>query len=135
MRTVEVSRFVAAPPSVVARVVTPRAVIEAEGSFDVQEVAEADEASETDQTLVRASKTGLSIVFAFEERADGLFYDQLDGPLETLTTTVSYSAENEGTRLTATSDLEAGIGPMERLAAWKRRGELKRALRNLDRQC
>ncbi|MWG34468.1 SRPBCC family protein [Halomarina oriensis] len=136
MRTVEASRFVAAPPSVVARVLTPEAVIEAEGSFDVQEVAEGDADAEGDgETLVRAARAGLSMVFAFEDREDGLRYEQLDGPLETLTTTIDYRPENEGTRLTAESTLEAGIGPMERLAGWKRRGELKRALRNLDKQC
>jgi hypothetical protein len=127
MRTVEVSRFVRAPPSVVARALTPEAVVEAEGSFDVREVAPGDDG----ETLVRAARAGLSMVFAFEEREDGVRYDQVDGPLETLTTTISYRAEDEGTRLTAESTLEAGIGPVERLAAWKRRGELNRALRTL----
>ena len=133
MREVEASRFVAAPPTVVARVLTPRAVVAAEGSFDVREVAEGGPAD--GETLVRAGRRGVSIVFAFEERDDGVRYVQREGPLEELTTTIDYRAENEGTRLTARSELSVGPGPVERAAAWKRRGELKRALRTLAEQC
>lgn len=132
MREVEASRFVAAPPAVVARVLTPRAVVAAEGSFDVREVAEGGPDGET---LVRAGRRGVSIVFAFEERDDGVRYVQREGPLEELTTTIDYRSEDEGTRLTARSEIVVGPGPVERVAAWKRRGELKRALRGLAEQC
>ena len=132
MREVEVSQFVAAPPAVVARVLTPASVVSAEGSFDVREVAEG---APDDETLVRAERRGLSIVFAFEERADGVRYVQREGPLEELATTIAYRSENEGTRLTARSELSVGPSLVERVAAWKRRGELKRALRTLAEQC
>ncbi|MFC5971709.1 SRPBCC family protein [Halomarina salina] len=132
MREVEVSQFVAAPPTVVARVLTPRAVVAAEGSFDVREIATD---GPDDETLVRAGRRGLSIVFAFEEQVDGVRYVQREGPLDELTTTITYRSENEGTRLTARSELSVGPSLVERAAAWKRRGELKRALRTLAEEC
>jgi hypothetical protein len=137
MREVETSRFVAAPPAAVARALTPAAVVEAEGSFDVREVAppEDDAEGEAATTLVRAGRGGVSIVFAFEELPDGLRYAQREGPLEELTTTLSYRPENEGTRIDARSTVAVGPWPVERLAAWKRRGELNRALRGLAEEC
>jgi hypothetical protein len=112
---------------------TPTAVVEAEGSFDVREVAPPE--GEAVTTLVRAGRRGVSIVFAFEELPDGLRYAQREGPLEELTTTLSYRPENEGTRIDARSTLAVGPWPVERLAAWKRRGELNRALRALAEEC
>lgn len=124
MREVEVSRFVGAHPPEVARLLTPETVIAAEGSFDVREVT-----SDDDGTLVTAGRAGLELHLRFEERENGLVYDQLKGPLETLRTTITCEPENEGTRLTAHSTVAVG-GPgfVDRLAAWKRKGELERAL-------
>ncbi|PSQ23803.1 polyketide cyclase, partial [Halobacteriales archaeon QS_9_67_17] len=42
MREVEVSRFVAATPAAVERVLTPEGIVAAEGSFTVREVREAE---------------------------------------------------------------------------------------------
>ncbi|MFC7176746.1 SRPBCC family protein [Halosegnis marinus] len=127
MREVETDRFVAAPPAAVARALTPERVVEAEGSFTVRETREEDGA-----TLVAAGRRGVGLLFRFEEREDGLEYEQIEGPLATLTTTLTYRAEDEGTRLTARSSVEAsGPGLLDRLAAWKRKGELKRALATL----
>lgn len=124
------SRFVPAPPVEVARVLTPETVVAAEGSFDVREVAESGEA-----TLVRAGRLGVELRFRFERRDDGLAYDQVEGPLETLRTTVTCTPEDEGSRLTARSTVAVG-GPaaLDRLAAWKRRGELERALAGIERR-
>lgn len=131
MREVELSRFVAAHPPEVARLLTPETVIAAEGSFDVRGVT-----SEDDATLVTVGRAGLELRFRFEEREDGLVYDQLEGPLETLRTTITCEPENEGTRLRARSTVAVGgPGVVDRLAAWKRKGELRRALDGIEERC
>lgn len=127
MREVEVSRFVQAPPATVAPLLSPVGLMEAEGSFEVRDVTEADEG-----TVVTVGGYGLELAFRFTEREDGIAYEQVSGPLRTLETTVTYAAENEGTRLTARSRVAVGgPGVIDRLAAWKRRGELRRALRSI----
>lgn len=125
------SRFVAAKPLEVARVLTPETVVDCEGSFDVREVRETD-----DGTFVAAGRAGVELLFRFESREDGLAYEQLEGPLEALSTTVTYAPEDEGTRLTARSTVAVrGPGPLSRLAAWKRKGELRRALAGIETRC
>jgi carbon monoxide dehydrogenase subunit G len=50
-------------------------------------------------------------------------------------TSLSLEPENEGTRVTASSTVEAGmpLSPVtDRLAAWKRKGELKHAFRAIS---
>jgi len=131
MRTVEVSRLVRAGPAAVDRLLTPRAIVEYEGSFAVQEVEE-----RPDGWLVRAGSRGLELSIRFESLTDGFYYE-FEGeraPIETMETTLRRRPENEGTRLTAVSDVEMGIRPAtvtDRIAAWKRRGELERALEAL----
>jgi hypothetical protein len=128
MREVAVDRFVAAPPAEVARVLTPERLVAAEGSFTVREVRE-----EGDATLVAAGRAGVELLFRFEPTDDGYVYEQVEGPLERLTTTVRYAPEDEGTRLSARSTVAVrGPGVLDRLAAWKRRGELRRALATVE---
>lgn len=131
MREVEVTRFVDAPPAVVERALSPVALLEAEGSFDVRGVEDTDTG-----TRVRVGGYGLELVFAFTDRPDAVEYTLVAGPLERLETTVAWAPENEGTRLTARSAVAVG-GPavLDRLAAWKRRGELRRALAALAEAC
>lgn len=125
MREVEVSRFVQAPPAVVDPLLSPIGLMDAEGSFSVRNVTDTD-----DGTEVTVGGYGLELVFRFTDRADGIAYEQVSGPLRLLETTVTYAPENEGTRLTARSRVAVGgPGVLDRLAAWKRRGELRRALR------
>jgi len=125
MREVEVSRFVQAPPPAVAPLLSPVGLMDAEGSFEVRDVTDTDEGTE-----VTVGGYGLELTFRFTEREDGIAYEQVAGPLRTLETTVTYAPENEGTRLTARSRVAVGgPGVIDRLAAWKRRGELRRALR------
>lgn len=131
MREVSVSRFVDAKPFEVERLLTPRTVVECEGSFDVREVTDSPEG-----TIVAAGKSGVELLLRFEDRDEGVAYEQLEGPLESLRTTITYAPENHGTRLTARSEVAAaGPGVLDRLTAWKRRGELKRALAGIAERC
>ncbi|AZH23963.1 SRPBCC family protein [Haloplanus aerogenes] len=128
MREVEVSRFVQATPATVERVLTPTTVVESEGSFTVRDVTETD-----DGTLVTAGARGLELTLRFEERPNGLHYTQAGsaGPFDAMTTDLTVEAENEGSRVTARSAVSLGL-PLpaltDRLATWKRRGELNRLL-------
>lgn len=129
MREVSVSRFVQAQPSVVEGALSPVTVLESEGSFSVRDV-------EAGGDRVTVGGYGLELVFEFTAREDGIAYEQVEGPLETLRTTLTYEREDEGTRLTARSEIAVGgPGVLDRLAAWKRRGELRRALDGLDAEC
>lgn len=128
MHEVTVSRFVDAKPHEVARVLTPETVVACEGSFEVREVTE-----DADGTLVAAGRAGVELLLRFERHDDGVAYEQVEGPLERLETTITYAPKDHGTRLTARSSVAAvGPGVLDRLAAWKRKGELKRALTGLD---
>lgn len=131
MREVEVSRFVQATPRELRRHLSPASVVEAEESFAVREVHEVDDA-----TLVTAAGGGLQLSLRFESREDGLYYTQEgeEGPFAVMETWLSLAPENEGTRVTARSRVSLGlplVGLTDRIAAWKRRGELERALANL----
>ena len=119
------SRFVQAPPAAVDPLLSPIGLMDAEGSFEVRDATDTDEGTE-----VTVGGYGLELTFRFTDREDGVAYEQVSGPLRVLETTVTYAPENEGTRLTARSRVAVG-GPelVDRLAAWKRRGELRRALR------
>jgi len=128
MREVEVSRFVRATPTAVERVLTPTTVVESEGSFTVREVTETD-----DGTLVTAGARGLELTLRFEERPNGLHYTQAGsaGPFDAMTTDLTVEAENEGARVTARSAVSLGLPASaltDRLATWKRQGELNRLL-------
>lgn len=128
MRTVDASRVVRAPPDAVARTLTPRQIVEYEGSFSVRGVEERD-----DETLVTVGGPGLELTLRFEPRERGYDYEQLEagGPLSAMETTLTWEPENEGTRVTAASSVSLGAPPAaitDRIAGWKRRGELRRLL-------
>jgi carbon monoxide dehydrogenase subunit G len=132
MSTVEVSRFVQALPAAVERALTPAAVVEYEGSFQVRDVTETD-----DGWVVTAGRAGVELSLRFENRDNGLYYEQAGeaGPLDRMETSLSLEPENEGTRVTARSTVAAGMplsAVTDRLVAWKRKGELKRALRAIS---
>jgi hypothetical protein len=128
MREVEVTRFVQASPAAVAPLLSPVGLVDAEGSFEVRGVEETDNGTE-----VTVGAYGLELTFRFTDLEDGIAYEQVAGPLQRLETTVTHAPENEGTRLTARSTVAVG-GPgfVDALAAWKRRGELRRALRAVE---
>ncbi len=130
MREVSASRFVRASPATIERALTPATLIEYEGSFTVYEVTDTEEG-----WLVIAGSRGVELALAFAAREDGLVYEQRgEGPLDTLETTVSYAPKNEGTQVKMRSTVSAGL-PLpaltDRVAGWKRRGELRRALKRL----
>jgi hypothetical protein len=130
MCEVSASRFVKATPAAVGRVLTPASLIEYEGSFTVYEVTDTEEG-----WLVIAGSRGVELALAFEARENGLVYEQRgEGPLNMLETTVSYEPKDDGTRVEMRSTVSAGL-PLsaltDRIAGWKRRGELRRALKRL----
>lgn len=129
MADVERSQFVRATPAEFARHLSPETLVAAEGSFDVRSVR-ADE--DTDATVVTVGGGGLSFDLRFEPREDGYYYTQVgeSGPFESMETWVRYEPENDGSRVTMRSDvsLSLPIPFANRIAAWKRGGELDRAL-------
>lgn len=131
MREVEVTRFVQATPPVLERAVAPARVVEYEGSFGVVDVDEEGAA-----TLVEAAGGGIGVRLRFESREDGLYYEQDGdaGPFESMWTRIEWTNEDEGARVTARSAVSLGLpvaAVSDRVGAWKRRGELRRALRRL----
>jgi hypothetical protein len=126
MAEVSVSRFIRATPAELEAFLTPATLVECEGSFAVRETRESSEG-----VVVLADGGGIEIELVFEPRENGLRYEQRRGPLERLETTLSYRAENEGSRVELRSTVATGTPPKaitDRMAAWKRRGELRRAL-------
>lgn len=130
MREVEVSRFVRAAPVELERALSPQSIVEYEGSFSVSDVATGD-----GETVVTVTGGGLTFRLRFEAREDGYDYAQDGdaGPFERMETSLRYRREDEGCRVTARSavSLAAPVPGIDRFAAWKRRGELRRALNAL----
>lgn len=127
MREVEVSRVVGARPGAVERVLTPERVVAAEGSFSVVGVTEAG-----DETVVTVGGPGIRFPLRFRDRPDGLRYvaEGEAGPFDRMETRLTVEGADGGARITARSAVSLNV-PLpfaDRVAAWKRRGELKRAL-------
>lgn len=130
MREIEVSRFVLARPPAVHRVLSPERVVAAEGTFTVTAVEETDTG-----TLVTATGPGMSVPLRFESREDGLWYTAEGevGPFDHLETRVRVTPEENGSRLTmqSTVSLNLPLPFADRVAGWKRRRELQRAIDEL----
>jgi hypothetical protein len=131
MHQTEVTRFVPATPPVLERTLTPERIVTAEGSFEVLDIEDEDGV-----TFVTAGARGLQLVLRFERTDQGWTYEQEGqaGPFDDMWTTLSWVPENEGARVTAMSGVSLGL-PLpaisDRVAAWKRRGELQRLLNEL----
>lgn len=128
MRQVTVSRFVPRSKPTVLRRLTPEAMVRYEGSFDVRGVRE-----EGPETVVAVGARGVEFALRFESIEDGLRYEQDGeaGPFEAMETVVSVEPADGGVSVTARSSVALGLplpSVTDRLAAWKRRGELERAL-------
>ena len=131
MHSVEVTRFVRATLPEVERRLSPATIVEYEGTFDVVDVEE---------TAVGWTVTGqggglIEARFDFEAREDGYVYRQAGdaGPFDEMETRIELARRNEGVDVTARSSVSLGVSlPLvDRVAAWKRKGELKRALSRL----
>lgn len=131
MREVERTRRVRGTPAEVLRLLSPTTVVDWEGSFDVFDVEDDGEA-----TVVTAGGTGVRLRLRFTGLEDGYRYEQLGdgGPFEEMTTRLRVEPEDEGARVTARSSVAFGLPvPLaDRVAAWKRGGELDRLLDRID---
>lgn len=131
MRTVEASRFVRATLPEVRRRLGPQTMIEYEGTFSVVGV------TETDDGWVVTGRSGrlMEVRFEVESREDGYVYGQAGdaGPFDEMETRLELARQDEGVVATLRSSVSLGLPlPLvDRVAAWKRRGELKRALDGL----
>lgn len=135
MAEVSASRRLAASKPVVANHLDPGALLELEGTFAVDEVAETD-----DGWRVAASATGMRAEFAVRAFADGdvegYEYEQVGdtGPFASMWTRLALAPESDGTTVSVESTVDLGL-PLavvtDRVAAWKRRGELDRLLDRL----
>lgn len=126
MRTVELTRFVRATPREVERALDPASVIDWEGTFSVTGVEKGDA-----NTLVEARAAGMGVAFRFERDEQRVRYEQERGPFSSMWTEIAWRAENEGADVTVESSLSLGVPPrvvVDRIGAWKRRGELRRLL-------
>lgn len=133
MRTVSVSRHVRAPPAEIRHHIDPARLIELEGTFTVIDVTEGD-----GQTTVTARGGGMEVEFDFEETEDGYRYEQAGeaGPFDAMETVLSLRPKDEGSVVEMVSTVSLGLpiaAISDRIAGWKRRGELKRALKQLAR--
>lgn len=131
MRETEVTRFVPATPAEMERVLDPGSVVAHEGSFDVFDVEERERT-----TLVTAGARGLRMTLRFESREDGFYYEQEGeaGPFDEMWTRLTWDRKDEGVVVTARSGVSLGLpfpAVTDRVAAWKRRGELDRLLDSL----
>ncbi|WP_436348018.1 SRPBCC family protein [Natronorubrum sp. FCH18a] len=130
MREVTVSRVVDASPVVVSRWLDPPTIVEAEGSFTVETIDE-----RADATVVVASGPGMRLPLRFEDRDESIYYTQEgeQGPFSHMETWIDLEDVPDGTRVTIRSSvsLAAPLPFGDRIAAWKRKGELTRALDSL----
>lgn len=131
MRTVEVSRGIAATPTEILHHVDPPRLVELEGTFTPVDVSEGPE-----ETTVTGKGGGMTVEFRFEETERGYWYEQVEdaGPIETLETEFAIEPQDEGSIITMTSSVSLGLpvsALSDRVGAWKRRGELKRAVSQL----
>ncbi len=134
MRTVEVTRQIGAPPAEVRHHVDPARLIELEGTFTVVDVTDGE-----DVTTITARGGGMEVEFLFEETEDGYRWEQAGeaGPFEAMESEFAISAKDEGSLVRMESSVSLGLpvdAISDRIAGWKRRGELKRALKHLDRE-
>lgn len=133
MRTVTVRRFISEKPRVIDQLLDPPTIIEFEGSFEVFDIRQTN-----DEWWLEVGSTGLRMTLRFESLSHGYYYSQESGenqPLELMETELTYRPLNEGTEIVASSSVSMGMHPKiitDRIAAWKRKGELRRALVEID---
>lgn len=132
MREVTVSRVVDAAPTELSAWLEPATIVEGEGSFAVASVDERGDA-----TVVVASGPGMRLPLRFEDRDGTIYYTQESerGPFAAMETWLEWDPVEHGrTRVTIRSavELAAPLPFGDRIAAWKRRGELDDLLEAID---
>ncbi|WP_222918026.1 SRPBCC family protein [Natrinema sp. SYSU A 869] len=132
MREVTVSRVVDVSPAELSAWLEPAAIVEAEGSFSVETVDDGDDA-----TIVVASGPGIQLPLRFEDREDEIYYTQAGehGPFSEMETWLETEPVDAGrTRVTIRSavELAAPLPFGDRIAAWKRNGELEGIIETIE---
>ncbi|MDQ2051245.1 SRPBCC family protein [Natronolimnohabitans sp. A-GB9] len=131
MREVTVDRVVDATPAELSEWLDPPTIVRAEGSFDVAEVDDRGDA-----VVVVASGPGMALPLRFEDRDGAIYYTQEgeQGPFEAMETWIELEDAPDGTRvrLRSSVSLAAPLPFGDRIAAWKRNGELNRLLDALE---
>lgn len=130
MKTVEASRVVDAPPGRVRHHLGPAELVENEGTFRVLDVTGGD----GEWTVTASAAGAVTATFDVRKTASGYSYEQVgtEGPFDAMRTEVILEEAGEGrTEVTMRSSVSMGL-PLasltDRIAAWKRRSELERAL-------
>ncbi|MXV63091.1 SRPBCC family protein [Natronorubrum sp. JWXQ-INN-674] len=135
MREVTVTRVLDASPPIVSRWLDPATIVEGEGSFTVETIDE-----RADATVVIASGPGMQLPLRFEDRENAIYYTQEgeQSPFSHMKTWIEIEepAESTGTRVTIRSSvsLAAPLPFGDRIAGWKRSGELERLLDTLEEE-
>ncbi|MGQ3410789.1 SRPBCC family protein [Natrinema sp. LN54] len=132
MREVTASRVLEVAAADLSAWLEPAAIVEAEGSFAVESVEEG-----ADATIVVASGPGIRLPLRFEDRDDAMYYTQEGehGPFSHMETWLEYEPiDDRRTRVTIRSavELAAPLPFGDRIAAWKRNGELEGALETIE---
>ncbi|ARS90715.1 polyketide cyclase [Natrarchaeobaculum aegyptiacum] len=131
MREVTRSRAIQASAADVRAWLEPATIVEAEGSFTVVSIDDQEDA-----TVVVASGPGLELPLRFEDHDGTIYYTQEGdhGPFSHMETWIDVEQGRAGTVVTmrSTVSLAAPLPFGDRIAAWKRRGELERALDELE---
>lgn len=128
MKEVETTAELDAPRDLVEELLTPRDIIEYEGTYDVEDVGEASDG----RPEVHASAENIDTVFAFEELPNGVAYEQTgEEPFEEQYTTITVYGEDGQVEVVARSEFTFG-GRLSRIVDWfaadSRQSELKRTL-------
>lgn len=132
VKEVVVSRTIDAPREAVEAVLSPTALVEHAGTYEVWDVDR-----EADEVVVTAGTADLEVCLAFTETETGYIYRQRGehGPFEAMYASVSV-AEDAPTVVTARSCFTFGM-PLARLTDWiaarERRTELRRMLTGIER--
>lgn len=130
MREVTVSRVVDATPAELSEWLDPPTIVRAEGSFSVEAVEDRDDA-----VVIVASGPGMQLPLRFEDREGAIYYTQEgeQGPFSHMETWIEIDGADNGTRVSIRSSvsLSAPLPFGDRIAAWKRKGELTRLLEDL----
>jgi hypothetical protein len=131
MKEVETTAELDAPKALVEELLTPREIIEYEGTYEVDDVGEASDG----RPEVHASADNIETAFAFEELPNGYAYEQTgDEPFDEKYTTITVYGEDGEVKVVARSEFTFG-GRLSVVVDWfaadGRQSELQRTLLGL----